>query len=170
LEIGSEDEEPRRRVPTRTKSKPPWKFAHGNLLVVDPLERTLEKTIQARVFFEMWNDNEKPKQKSETKELGKDRWYNQMGQVVTGWTWDKWDRDRVVSILSGTGWNWDRGVFRLGGTGWDSGQVSVQLNQSTCPKVGLHDRAFLRGVSSAQGWRNRTPNATNRVFERSLVC
>jgi len=33
-----------------------------------------------------------------------------------------------------------QGIFRLGRTGWDSGQVSVQLNQSTCPKVGLQDR------------------------------
>ena len=44
------------------------------------------------------------------------------------------------SILVGTGWDWDRGFFRLGGTFWDSGQVSVQLNQSTCPKVGLQGR------------------------------
>jgi len=38
--------------------------------------------------------------------------------------------------VGGIGWNWNRGVFRLGGTGWNSGQVSVQLNQSTCSKVG----------------------------------
>ena len=42
-----------------------------------------------------------------------------MGQIETGWsTWDRWYRDRGVSISGGTGWDWDRGVFRLGGTGW----------------------------------------------------
>ena len=61
----------------------------------------------------------------------------QMRQVGTGWsTCDKWDRDRGVSILCGKawGWNWNWGVFRLGGTGWNNGQVSVELNQSTCFK------------------------------------
>jgi len=59
--------------------------------------------------------------KSEKRELGKDKWYNQMGQVGTGWSmFYKEDRDRGVSILGGTGWDWDRGFFRLGGTGWDS--------------------------------------------------
>ena len=65
--------------------------------------------------------------------------------------WDRFGQVRVrgtggtgrrgsVSVLGGTGWKWDRGVFRLGGTGSDSGQVSVQMNQSTCPKVGLQGR------------------------------
>jgi len=80
--------------------------------------------------------------------LGKDKWYNQMGQVGTGGiSWDKWGRDRGVSILGGTGWDWGRGVFRLGGTGWDSEQVSVQLNQSTCPNVGLQGSGeFVRAL------------------------
>jgi len=61
-----------------------------------------------------------------------------MGQVGTGWsTWDKWDKDKGVFRSSWDKWDKDKGVFRLGGTGWDSGKVSVQLNQSTCPKVGL---------------------------------
>jgi len=82
--------------------------------------------------------------KFEKRELGKDKWYNHVGKVGTGWsTWYKWDRDRGVSTLGGTGWDWDRGSFRLGGTGWDSGQVSVQLNQSTCPKVGLQGRGIF---------------------------
>jgi len=60
--------------------------------------------------------------------LGKDRWYNPMGQVRTGLsTLDRWDRDKGVSILGGIGWDWDRGSFRLGVTGWDNGQVSGQL-------------------------------------------
>jgi len=55
--------------------------------------------------------------------FGKDRWYNQMGQVGTGWsTWKRWDNDMGVSIIArldrmGLG----QGVLRLGGTGWDSG-------------------------------------------------
>ena len=61
----------------------------------------------------------KPKKRIEKRELGKDRWYSQMGQVETGCsTWYRWDWDRGVSILGGIGWDWDRGVFRLGGTGW----------------------------------------------------
>jgi len=98
----------RRRVPTRTKSKPSWKFANGNLLVVDPLQHdsTLKKpvTIQSKEIFEMWNDNDEPKQKSGKRELGKNKWYNPMGQVGTGCsTWDRWHGDRGVSILGGTG-------------------------------------------------------------------
>ena len=100
------------------------------------------------MFFEKWNDNEKPKKKTEKRELGKDKWYNQMGQVATGWsTWDKWDKVKGVFRSSWDKWVKDKEVFKLGGTGWDSGQVSVQLNQSTCPKVGLQGRAtflFLR--------------------------
>jgi len=70
--------------------------------------------------------------------------WDRLGQVGVR-AGDKWDRDRGVSILGGTGWDWDRGVFRLGGTGWDSGQVPVQLNQSTCPKVGLQGRDIFIG-------------------------
>ena len=55
--------------------------------------------------------------KSEKRELGKDRWYSQMGKVGTGLsTWDRWDWDTGVFRLGGTGWDCDRGVFRLGGT------------------------------------------------------
>jgi len=80
----------------------------------------LEKIFELKVYFERWNDNEKHTKKSQERELEKDRWYSQMGQVGTSWSrWDRWDRDRGVSILGGTGWDWDRGVFILGGTGWD---------------------------------------------------
>jgi len=52
--------------------------------------------------------------------LGKDRWYSQTGQVEAGCsTEDRWDWDRGVSIMGGTGLNWNRGVFRLSGTAWD---------------------------------------------------
>ena len=72
------------------------------------------------MFFEMWNDNEKPTKKSEKRKLGKDRWYSQIEQVLTSWsTWDRWDWDRGFFRFVGTGWDWDRGVFRLVGTGWD---------------------------------------------------
>jgi len=102
--------------------------------------------------------------KSEKRELGNDRWYSHIGQVETGYsTWDRWDWDRGISILGarGTGWDWDRAVFRLGETGWDwdrwvfrlngtgwdwdrPGGV-FQLNQSTCPKMGLQRHAkFLK--------------------------
>ena len=71
----------------------------GNLLVICPLQHdgTLKKNFQSKEFFEKWNDNDKPKKKSEKRELGKDKWYNQMGQVGTSWsTWDKWDKEKGV--------------------------------------------------------------------------
>jgi len=85
---------------------------HRNLLFYGPLQHdsTLKKTFQSKVFFEMWNDNEKSKQKSEKRELGKDRWYNQMGQVGTGWrTLHRWDRE------GGLHNGWDRMGLRQGG-------------------------------------------------------
>ena len=52
-----------------------------------------------------------------------------MGQVGTGLsTWDRWDWDRGVFRLGGTGWDWDRGDFRLGGTGWAWDRGVFQLN------------------------------------------
>jgi len=73
------------------------------------------------MFFEIWNGNEKPKQKSQKKELGKDKWYNQMGQVGTSWiTWDKWDKEK--------------GVFRSSWDKRDKDKGSVHLNHSTGPK------------------------------------
>jgi len=64
----------------------------------------MKKKFSKKVIFEKWNDNEKTKKRSEKRALGKDKWYNQMEQVGTGLsTWYKWDRDRGVSILGGTG-------------------------------------------------------------------
>jgi len=91
----------------------------------------------------------------EKRELGKDRWYSQIRQVETDFsTWDRWDCDKGVSImggtgwdcdrgvfrLGGTGWDWDRSVFRLGGTGWDWDRGVFELTHSTCPTVGLQGR------------------------------
>jgi len=85
--------------------------------------------------------------KSEKRELGKDKWCNQMGQDLKGWsTLDKWDRDKGVFRSSWDKWDKDGGVF-----GWDSGQVSVQLNQSTCPKVGLQGRGKNRWTPKQLG-------------------
>jgi len=58
------------------------KFGHLHLLQHDS---TLKKTFHSNVFFEKWNDTEKPK-KSERSELAKDKWYDQMGQVGTSWS------------------------------------------------------------------------------------
>ena len=74
-----------------------WKFACS----LYPLQHdsTLKKTFHSKVVFriEKWNGNEKPKKTSEKRELGKDKWYNQMGQVGTNWsTWDKWDKEKGV--------------------------------------------------------------------------
>jgi len=87
------------------------------------------------MFFEKWNGNEKPKQKSQKRELGKDKWYNQMGQVGTSWsTWDKWDKEKGVFRSSWDKWDEEKGVFRYSWDKWDKDKGSVHLNHSTCPK------------------------------------
>jgi len=59
------------------------------------------------VFFETWNGNEKPKKKSEKRELGKDKWLTQMGP--------KWDKLGQVRVR-GTSGTRRRGSSDLGGT------------------------------------------------------
>ena len=49
-------------------------------------DSTLRKTFHSNVFSEKWHDTEKTKKKSEKRELVKDKWYNQMGQVGTSWS------------------------------------------------------------------------------------
>jgi len=103
--------------------------------------------------LEKWNDNQKPKKNlrkgigERTSGLAKcDRLILVLVRLST---WDRWDCDRGVSIMGGTGWDFDRGVFRLGGTGWDWDRWVFRLggagwdwdrgvfqrNQSTCPNV-----------------------------------
>ena len=96
-----------------------WKFVCYSY----PLQHdsTLKQTFHSKVFFEKWNGNEKPKKITQKRELGKDKWYNQIGQVGTSWsTWDKWDKEK--------------GVFRSSWDKWDKDKGSVHLNHSTCPK------------------------------------
>jgi len=57
-----------------------------------------KKKNYSKVFFEKWNGNQKPKKKSQKTELGKNKWYNQMGQVGTS-VWDKWDQGSGSSDL-----------------------------------------------------------------------
>jgi len=78
-----------------------WKFVC--YLYSLQYDSALMETFHSKVFFEKWNGNEKPKKKSQKRDLGKDKWYNQMGQVGTSWsTWDKWDKEKGSSDLSGT--------------------------------------------------------------------
>ena len=49
-------------------------------------DSTLKKNCHSNVFFEKWNDTEKPKKNPEKRELAKDKKYNQMGQVGTSWS------------------------------------------------------------------------------------
>jgi len=68
----------------RSKKSIYHKFAcHLYLLQHDS---TLKKTFHSNAFFEKWNHTEKPKKKSEKRELAQDKWYNQMGQVGTSWS------------------------------------------------------------------------------------
>jgi len=71
-------------VKDRSKTSIYHKFGcHLYLLQHDS---TLNKKFHSNVFFEKWNDTEKTKKKSEKRELAKDKWYNQMGQVGTSWS------------------------------------------------------------------------------------
>ena len=84
-------------------------------------DSTLKRKTHSKVFFEKWNDTEKPKKKSEKRELAKNKWYNQMAQVGTSWSmWNKWNKDKG----------------------------SIHLNLSTCAKVGRQGRELflIQGV------------------------
>jgi len=123
-----------------------WKF----ICYLYPLQHdsTLKQTFYSKVFFEKWNCKELPKKKSQQRELGNDKWYNQMGEVRTSWvrgtsgTRRKGSSD--LSLTSGT----RRGVFRSSWDKWDKDKGSVHLNHSTCPKwdykaVQCYSRGFL---------------------------
>jgi len=80
-------------------------------------DSTLKKNFHSNVFFEKWNDTEKPKKKSEKRELAKDKWYNQMGQVGTSWSrGTSGIRTTGSSDLSGTSGTRRRGSSDLCGT------------------------------------------------------
>ena len=120
---------------SRLSSRLPFR---GNLLVVYALQHdsTLEKIFCQKSFSKSGMAIRNPKTKSENRtekrELGKDRWCSQMGQVETvtvrgtcgtgtgeGGLHNGWDRMGLRQgffRLGGTGWDWDRCVFRLGGT------------------------------------------------------
>jgi len=69
-----------------------------------------------------------------------------MGQVGTSWsTWDKWDKEKGVFRSTWDKWDKEKGVFRSSWDKWDKDKGSVQLNHSTCPKVGLQGREKYHG-------------------------
>ena len=95
----------------------------------------MKKNFHSEVFFEKWNDTEKPKKKSEIRELSKDKWCNQMGQVGTSWSrGTSGIRRKGSSDLSGTNGTRRRGSSDLRGTSGGKDKGSVHLNHSTCPK------------------------------------
>jgi len=125
-----------------------WEF-----LVICPLQHDsiLKKTFQSKEFFQKWNDIEKPKPKSEKRELAKNKWYNQMAQVGTSWSmWNKRNKEKRVSRSTWNKWNKNKGVFRSTWNKWNKDKWSVQLNLSTCAKVGLQGRGPCRVSSSTE--------------------
>jgi len=80
--------------------------------------------------------------KSEERELVKDKWYKQMGQVGTNWSRGTSGTRRVGSSdLSGTSGTrrtsrlfFLKGDLRSSWDKWDKDKGSVHLNHSTCPK------------------------------------
>jgi len=83
-----------------------------------------------------------PKKLTEKRELGKDKWYNQMGQVGTSWsTWDKWDKEK--------------GFFRSSCDKWDKDKGSLVPNGTTRP--------FLRRQRRRASERPRTHQPPPKV-------
>jgi len=72
--------------------------------------------------------------KSQKRELGEDKWYNQMGQV--GYVGQVGQGEGGLQILVGQVRKWDKekGVFRSSWDKWDKDKGSVHLTHSTCPK------------------------------------
>jgi len=80
-------------------------FALSNMMVF------WEEKFQSKEIFDKWNDIEKPKRKSEKRELAK--WYNQMAQVGTRLsTFNKWYKEKRVFISAWNMWNKEKRVFR----------------------------------------------------------
>jgi len=95
-----------------------------------------------RVFRKMeWHWE--TQKKSEKRELAKNKWYNQMVQVGTSWsTWNKRYKEKRVFRSTWNKWNKEKGVFRSSWNKWNKDKGSVQLNISTCSKVGLQGRVL----------------------------
>jgi len=97
--------------------------------------------FQSKEFSQKWNDIEKPKKKSEKRELAQNKWYNQMEQVDTSLSMrNKWNKEQRVSRSTWNKWNKNKGTFRSTCNKWNKDKGSVQINLSTCTKVGLQDR------------------------------
>ena len=109
-----------------------WKFA----CYLYPLqhESTLKKTFIQMRFSKNGMTLRNTKKKSEKRELAKDKWYNQMGQVGTSWSREtSGTRRRGSSDLRRTSGTREGGLqIFVGQVG--QGQGSVLLNHSTCPK------------------------------------
>jgi len=64
-----------------------------------------------------------------------------MEQVGTSWsTWNKWYKENRVFRSTWNKWNKEKGVFISSWNKWNKDKGSVQLNLSTCSKVGLQGR------------------------------
>jgi len=122
----------------RSKTSIYWKF--GCLLYFLQHDSTLKKTFHSHAFFEKWNDTEKPKKKSEKRELAQDKWYNQMGQVGTSWSrGTSGTRRRGSSDLSVTSGTRRRVLFGQVG----QGQGVCPLEPFHLSQMGLQGRGIM---------------------------
>jgi len=80
-----------------------------------------------------------------------------MAQVGTSWnTWNKWHKDKRVFRSTWNKWKKEKGVCRSSWNVWNKDKGSVQLNLSTCSKVGLQGRGIFDSLSSIlilNSWR-----------------
>ena len=104
-------------------------FRHANNYTVYGILKTI---FSQKSFFKKWNDIEKPKKKSEERELAKVQVVQPNG---TSWhklrKWNKWNREKRVSRSTWNKWNKNKGVFRSTCNKWNKDKGSFQLNLST---------------------------------------
>jgi len=103
---------------------------------------TLKKTFHSNASLKIWNGTEKTKKKSEERELTKDKWYNQMGQVGTSWSRGP-NGTRRRGDLSGTSEQGEGGLqIFVGQVG--QGQGVCPLEPFHLSQMGLQDLGILR--------------------------
>jgi len=76
--------------------------------------------------------------------VGQEQVVQPTAQVDTSWsTWNKWYKEKRVFRSTWIKRNKEEGVFRSSWNKWNKDKGSVQLNLSTCSKVGLQGREKL---------------------------
>jgi len=98
-----------------------------------------------------------------------------MAQVGTSWSvWNKWNKEKRVSRSTWNKRNKNKGVFRSTWNNWNKDKGSVQLNLSTCGKVGLQGRELVYtlevGLGISQTNADSQWNPVYNAFHPNFCC